>query len=69
MSTRDQHVVPDRKGGWAVRRSGASRASGVFERRGEALLYAKRLARREGAVLYIHGRDGTVLERQSHKEA
>jgi hypothetical protein len=65
MSEQKQHVVPS-NGGWAVRRSGASRASRVFETRREAVTYARGLARKEGSVLYVHDRDGTVRNRDNY---
>jgi hypothetical protein len=65
MSEVKQHVVPSR-GGWAVFRSGASRASRVFETRYAAVTYARGLARKEGSVLYVHDRDGTVRHRDSY---
>ena len=61
----DQHVVPHQGGGWAVRRSGASRASRVFETQDDAVTYAKQLACKEGAELYIHRGDGTITNRDS----
>jgi len=64
MSRRGQHVVPS-QGKWTVRSSGAKRASGTFETQQEAVDDARRKARREGAELYIHGRDGRIRERSS----
>ena len=54
MSGRSQHVVPNSKGEWVVRRSGSARATRVFESRHRAVEYAKRLAQKSGAELYIH---------------
>ena len=65
MSKPSQHVVPD-NGGWAVRKSGASRASRVFETRYDAVTYARQLARKKGSTLYVHGRDGTIRERDNY---
>lgn len=60
-----QHVVPRMAGGWAVRKTGASRASKVFADQQEAVNYAKEAARKEGGVMYIHRADGTVRGRSS----
>jgi hypothetical protein len=54
MSGKSQHVVPNSKGEWVVRRSGSARATRVFETRHGAVKYAKRLAQKSGAELYIH---------------
>jgi hypothetical protein len=62
----DQHVVPNPKGGWSVLRSGAARATRVFETQKDAVTFAKKQARKESAELYIHRRDGTIQERDSY---
>ena len=65
VSKPGQHVVP--KGGkWAVRKAGASRASGTFKTQQEAVNRGKTLAKSEGTELYIHGRDGRIRERNSY---
>lgn len=61
-----QHVVPSQSGGWAVRRSGASRARRVFETQSDAVAYARDVARKERSNLYIHDRDGTVRHRDTY---
>jgi Uncharacterized protein conserved in bacteria (DUF2188) len=66
MPKAKQHVVPSQRGGWAVRRSGASRASRVFETQRDAVSYARHVARKEGAALYIHDRDGTIRHRDTY---
>jgi hypothetical protein len=63
---RDQHVAPNPKGGWSVRSSGAARASRVFSDQGEAVRHGRDIAKREKTELFIHGRDGTVRERDSY---
>ncbi|PTQ84864.1 DUF2188 domain-containing protein [Nitrosomonas ureae] len=67
MTTKkSQHVVPNPNGGWSVRKTGASRASKVFEKQTEAIDYARTKARDEKTELYIHRRDGTIRERDSY---
>lgn len=48
-----------------VRRSGAARATALFETEVEATEKAREIARREGGVLYVHGRDGLIRARTS----
>jgi Uncharacterized protein conserved in bacteria (DUF2188) len=62
----DQHVVPNPKGGWSVLRSGASRATRVFDNKEEAVGFAKKRAKKDSAELYVHRRDGTIQERDSY---
>lgn len=59
MTTHALHVVAS-AGGWAIRRSGAARASSVFATRREAVTLATRKAAEKSMALYIHRRDGTV---------
>lgn len=66
MGKRTQHVVPNRTGGWSVRASGASRATKSFDTQAAAIKHAKRLAMNERTELYIHGRDGTIKEKNSY---
>ena len=62
---KSQHVVSNPNGGWSVLRSGASRATRVFDNQADAVSYAKMLAEKEGTELYVHRRDGTIQERDS----
>ena len=64
MSSKGQHVVPN-GGKWAVRRSGAERASGVFSTQKEAIIRGTELAKNQGTELYVHGKDGRIRERST----
>ncbi|MFA7240960.1 MAG: DUF2188 domain-containing protein [Sulfuricellaceae bacterium] len=66
MSKKSQHVVPSSNGGWSVRKTGASRASRVFDTQIDAIGYARLRAKEEKSELYIHRRDGTILGRDSY---
>ena len=58
MSKNDRYVVkhPD---GWAVKKGGAKRASGVFDTQAEAEREAKKIVSNEGGgEVRIQGRDG-----------
>jgi Uncharacterized protein conserved in bacteria (DUF2188) len=65
MSSKGQHVVPSGTK-WSVRRTGATRASGVFATQNEAIERARDSARKQGTELYIHGKDGRIRERNSY---
>jgi uncharacterized protein YdaT len=65
VSKPGQHVVPNGKK-WRVRKSGASKASGVFATQEEAIREAKKIAKNQGTELYIHGKDGRIRERNSY---
>lgn len=61
-----KHVVPRPKGEWAVRNSGASRATKVFETQKEAIKFGREAARKDGVEFYVHRKDGTIRERDSY---
>ena len=56
------HIRPASSGGWEVRRAGADRASGHFDRKAAAIAHARDLAKRFGTYLVIYGKDGRVQE-------
>jgi hypothetical protein len=57
-----QQVVDRGRGGWAVRKVGSERATKVFPSQKKAIAFARDGARKQGDVLYIHSRDGSVRE-------
>ncbi|HYD38543.1 MAG TPA: DUF2188 domain-containing protein [Allosphingosinicella sp.] len=63
MSKPGQHVIPS-GGKWSVRRAGATRASAVFETQAEAIERAREIAQNQATVVFIHGRDGLIRERE-----
>ncbi len=66
MNKKGKHVVPRQDGGWAVKTTGASRASKVFEKKDDAVKYARDSAKKVHGELYVHGKDGTIKERRSY---
>jgi len=60
------HVVPDPEGGWDVRRGGASRSSGHFNTKREAIDRARTISRNAHTELKIHNRDGRIAQSDSH---
>jgi len=62
MAPKGQHVV-SRDGKWAIRRTGSARVTKKFNTQKEAIREARRIARNQGAELYIHGRDGSIQDR------
>lgn len=65
MSKPGQHVVPNGNK-WRVRKSGSSKASGVFSTQQAAIKEATKIAKNQGTEVYIHGRDGRIRERNSY---
>ncbi|MFC5343553.1 DUF2188 domain-containing protein [Brevundimonas staleyi] len=61
-----KHVVPRPNGEWAVRNSGAAKATKVFGTQAEAIKFGRSIARRDGVEFYVHRKDGTIRERDSY---
>lgn len=67
MQLRSNHVVPSKSnGGWAVRKSGAMKATKGFTKKEDAIKYARLISRKEKTELYIHRRDGSIQDRNSY---
>jgi hypothetical protein len=60
------HVVPNTDGGWDVRRGGASRSSGHFDTKQEAVQRGREISRNAETELKIHNRDGRIAQSDSH---
>lgn len=60
------HVVPAPRGGWSVKKGGATRASKLFLTKRAAESYARKVSIREKTELVIHRRDGTIQRKDSH---
>lgn len=64
MARKQIHVVPRGKD-WAVTRPGADRASSIHKTQQAADNKARPAARKEGAELVTHGRDGKIRDSDS----
>ena len=62
-----QQVVDRGRGDWAVRRVGSERATKVFQSQKEAVTFARKVAKKQGDTLYIHGRNGSVQQKASFR--
>jgi hypothetical protein len=65
MAKKSNHVVPS-SSGWAVRKSGAGRASRTFDTKEKAVAYGRELSRSEKTELYIHKTNGMIQNRNSY---
>ena len=63
---RDQHVAQSSDGKWAVRSTGAERASKKFESSAQAVMHAQTIAKQSHTSVYIHGADGQVVSKNSY---
>lgn len=60
------HVVPNSGGGWEVKAGGASRSSGHFETKQEAIDRDREISRNQGTEFRIHNKDGRIGSSDSH---
>ena len=62
---KNQHVIPQ-PDGWAVKRAGAEKPSGLFNTQGEAIQKAITIAKNQGTAVFIHGRDGRIQDSRNY---
>jgi Uncharacterized protein conserved in bacteria (DUF2188) len=60
------HVVPNPKGGWDVKKGGAAKASGHFDRKKDAVDAGRQISRNQDTEFVIHGQDGKIQRKDSH---
>ncbi|MCJ2057813.1 DUF2188 domain-containing protein [Methylobacterium sp. J-048] len=66
MGKPSQHVSPSGSR-WSLRRAGAAKASKTFETQAEAIAKGREVARKQRTILFIHGPDGRIRERDSYR--
>ena len=69
MNKNSQHVVPNGKGQWSVKKSGSIKATKTFTTKLEAEIYGRSIAKNQKSELYIHKTDGTIQTRSNYKLA
>jgi len=63
---KQHHVVPNKEKGWCVKIEHAKRASACFEKKSDAVAYAREVSRKHNTELYIHTKDGKISSKDSH---
>ena len=66
MVRKTHHVVPNPGGGWNVKKGGAEKASKHFDKKEDAVDYARQISKNQGTELVIHKKDGTIQKSDSH---
>jgi Uncharacterized protein conserved in bacteria (DUF2188) len=63
MPRNERHIVPNPGGGWDVKKPGAERSSGHFNRQSDAIERAKEIVGNTGGgEAVIHGRDNLIRD-------
>lgn len=60
------HVVPNRDGGWDVKRGGADRSSKHFDNKSDAVDWGRDVSRNQQTEFRIHNLDGRISQSDSH---
>jgi hypothetical protein len=63
---KNQHVVPDKDGGWNVKGEGNSKSTAHTDTKQEAIDIAKQIAQNQQSELIIHGKDGKIQDKDSY---
>ena len=67
MGRNERHVVPNsERGGWDSKRENAERASKHFEKKEDAMVWSRNMAKREGSELIPHKKDGMIQNPNSY---
>jgi hypothetical protein len=63
MPRNERHIVPNPDGGWDVRKPGADRSSGHFNRQSDAIDRARQILHQDGGgEAVIHNREGQIRD-------
>jgi uncharacterized protein YdaT len=60
------HFIPNPKGGWDIKKTGADRSSGHFENKQDAINRARQICQKQGTELVIHGKDWRIVGKLFH---
>lgn len=63
---KQHHVMPNLKGGWDIKRSGAQRVSAHANTKAEAVRTGREISRNQRTELVIHGKDFRIQRSDSH---
>lgn len=63
---KNQHVVPNGRGGWGVRGQGNERLTVNTSTQSEAISRAREIAINQRSEVLIHGRNGRIRERNTY---
>ena len=66
MSREEHHIVPNKNGGWDVKRNGADRASVHTDTKQEAIDKGRAISRNQATELVIHNKNGKISNSDSH---
>jgi len=64
MARHHHHVLPNEmRGGWDIKKGKGKRSIKHFEKKNDAISYAKEVCDNQGTILVVHKQDGSVLKK------
>lgn len=66
MSTNQHHVVPNKEGGWDVKRNGCKRSSVHKDTKKKAEKAGRVISRNQETELIVHDKNGKISRSDSH---
>lgn len=66
MAKNTHHIVHNPNGGWDIKRGGAKRISGHYDRKSDAVDAGRKISINQGTELIIHGLNGKIQSSDSH---
>jgi hypothetical protein len=63
---KNQHVVPDKTGGWNVKGAGNTKNTAHTANKQQALDIAREIAKNQRSEVVIHGKDGKIQDKDSY---
>ena len=66
MSRKEHHVVPNKNGGWSIKKDGGKRSIKNFNRKSDAENSARKISQNQHSELVIHGKNGKIQRSDSH---
>ena len=66
MPAKSHHVVPNKDGGWDIKKGGGQRSIKHYDKKSDAVSDARQISKNQNSELFIHGKDGTIQQKDSH---
>lgn len=65
MPKKNQHVIPHNDN-WAVKGAGNEKVTKNFDKKSDAIIYAREITKNQQSELIIHKGDGTIQNKNSY---
>jgi len=66
MAGKSHHVVPNKDGGWDIKKGGGKKSIKNFSNKQEAVDKAREISKNQKSELVIHKKDGKIQNKDSH---